>query len=342
MSSALLALTLLALQVPGAGEERLLRARFELVGPLHGATLTLGRLGTTELTASLLAGESREVLLPLPGRPLDGEPPLIEVRPESGRVTFLGWEDRAPWTAALTRLGRRTRPPVGESVLRAGWPALALLGAAALSVAAVRRRPRWALGLGLSAAAAVAATEGAHRDPFPPRTRVLEADLGPGTDGGDWLLVEGAAGSLECPPQRTLSLACSPPAAPLQWSVEVGRDGVRWEARLAGGQLWRLGRLDPGPRRLRGAANTWGTLQRAFTRSASGTWTDRGVWRLGDPLPPAAPGVGAAPPGWLASGLPQGREVFVGLLVPGAWAGGASAPQSVWVRLVGFKTSESH
>lgn len=342
MSGALLALTLLAIQVPGAGEERLVRARFRLAGPLSQATLTLGRLGTTELTAGLLPGESTEVVLPLPGRPLDGQPPRIVVRPESGSVTFLGWEDPARWPAALSRLSRRTRPPVGQSVSHAGWPALALLGAAALLVVAARRRPRWALGLGLTAAVGVAAAQGAARDPSPPRTRVLEADVAPGNDGGDWLLVEGAAGSLECAPQRTLSLRCSPPAAPLEWRVALQRDGERWEAWLPGGRLWRLDPLDPGMRRLRAEANTWGTLQRAFTRSASGIWTDRGSWRLGDPLPAPAPGRGAAPPGWLASGLPQGREVLVGLLLAGAFSGGQDAPQSVWVRLVGFETSAGH
>jgi len=293
-------------------------------------------LGTTEVTANLLAGESREVLLPLPGQPLDGAPPVISVRPEAGRVTFLGWESPAPWTPAFTRLARRTRPPVGESALRAGWTALALLGAAALLVLSVRRRPRLALGLGLLAALGVAAAEGAARDPSHVRLRVLEAD------GDNWLLVEGAAGSLECPPLGTLSLECSPPGAPLEWRVELRGDGARWEARLPAGRLWRLGRLDPGVRRLRGKANAWGTLQRTFTRSASGTWADRGVWEFGAPLPAPVAGVGEAPPGWLASGLPQGREVLVGRLAPGAGAAGEGVQASVWVRLVGFESSETH
>jgi len=349
MSSILAALALLATltpgveQMPGAGGERLLRGRVELVGPLEGATLTLGRSGSTELTAHLLAGESRRVVLPFPGRPLDGEPPVITSRPESGRVTFLGWEGPAEWTPAFSRLSRRTRPPVGDSALRAGWPALALVGAAAFLVLSARRRPRVALGLGLAAALVVALAERAGPDPTPSRVRVLESD------GRDWLLVEGAAASLACPSTSTLSLECAPTGAPLVWGVEVKRDGVNWEARSPGGRLWRLGRLDPGGRHLSGAANTWGTLEQVFTRSTSGTWTDRGAWTLGDPLPQPVPthGVGPAPPGWLASGLPQGREVLVGRLASGTWAGGASAggesnPQSVWVRLVGFETSESH
>jgi hypothetical protein len=77
------------------------------------------------------------------------------------------------------------------------------------------------------------------------------------------------------------------------------------------------------------SANRWADLDRVWLREADGTWSDRGVWPRGGPLPAAGRG-GSLPPSWINPALPQGLSV---LIARRASAGGA-AP--TWLRDYGF------
>lgn len=304
-----------------AQDARLAVGEVQLAGPFDGATLDCGPRGRVELRGSLLAGERRTLTVPLPGQPLDGAPPRVE------GATFLGYgEAPAPLPPALRR---RSRPPVEGQAPVADPTGLLVLLAGAAVVLAARRRPAAAAGGGVLVAAAVFGLQVRHPAEAPTRTRVLEGD------GAAWMLVEGAAGSLPIA-ETDLALEVDPARSPLRL---VGELGEGWIAQ--GPALWRRAALDPGARRLDGRLNLWGGLEQAWVRSPEGTWTARGAWGLGEPLPGplSGSGAGSGPPGWLAAGLPQGRGVLVARPAPGAWAGGpgpGGVPEVVWLRLVGF------
>lgn len=325
-------------QAPGVQRSRLARARMGVEGPLESAVLDQGRAGRTVLEGPLLPGERRELVVPLPSRPLGDRPPEV---PDG--VRFLGWVEDPAGPPLPPSLSARPRPPVGEAISRAGGAALALVGAGALLVVAARRRPPLALGLGLGLAAGAGAAQtlvGGESGP-PPPVRVLEGD-GP---SGVWLQVDGAFQSLAGPPRPGLRLEARPASAPLEWRVPLSATPPGavplWRAHLTGGRLWRLVPLDPGGRALTPGANRWGDLAETWTRGAQGGWHARGPWSRGAPLPPPAGGSsGSGPPGWLAAGLPQGVGVLVARAGPRTWGGedGVEPPPAVvWVRLVGFE-----
>ncbi len=75
--------------------------RLELHGPLQSVFLEMGAAGQTRVELGLAAGESRELIVPLPPRALDERAPRIEVYPKEGRAVFAGWvsgdERRLEW-----------------------------------------------------------------------------------------------------------------------------------------------------------------------------------------------------------------------------------------------------
>jgi hypothetical protein len=93
---------------------------------------------------------------------------------------------------------------------------------------------------------------------------------------------------------------------------------------LSGPGLWiaeRPSGLDLGYLSLEG--NEWGGLAELWHRSEQG-WSYHRSWERGEPLPPVQEG--PPPPGWLAAGLPQGGEV---------WLGRLSSDPKVWIRQLG-------
>jgi hypothetical protein len=59
-------------------------------------------------------------------------------------------------------------------------------------------------------------------------------------------------------------------------------------------------------------------LVAVWTRTAAGAWANRGPWPASAPLGKPEDG-GSDPPGWLASSLPPGRAVLLGLTAGGEW-----------------------
>jgi hypothetical protein len=113
-------------------------------------------------------------------------------------------------------------------------------------------------------------------------------------------------------------------AAPV--SLRCSGDGV-WLL-VAERGTWLVEReLSAGARLLVPEVNTWGACADVWVRELDGAWGRRGPWEHGAGLPEAlADGVGSAPPGWLAEGLPQGVRVLVARLAAGTWAGPSAAP----------------
>lgn len=310
-------------------------ARVRLAGPLALATLDQGERGRTELSAGLLAGERREIVVPLPYRPLDGRAPATRAAPPGGAAEFVDWEPaEAPLAPLPPGLAARPRPPVAGRAPEVRPASLALLAAAAVLVTALRRRPAAALAAGWGVALALGIV--ALRSPprAAPPARVLE---GAGPEG-PWLVVDGGAGELSFPLAGGARLEVAPAGAPVVWSGTLVGETARWRVRLAGGRLWRVAPLEVGLRLVRREINAWGPIEEAWSRAPDGRWSHHGAWLLGQPLPPAASDA-PAPPGWLAAGLPQGVGVLVARLAPDAWRGPelhGTAPGAAWLRLTRF------
>ncbi|TDJ67865.1 MAG: hypothetical protein E2O39_14040 [Planctomycetota bacterium] len=349
MISALLLLALGLLPGParagGASQAgRLHRARLDLAGPLETVELEAGR-GVTRLVLDLRAGESVRIVVPVSERsPLDlVEPRVRRVVPGAGRAAFAGWVT-APqeWEELPAGLRARVRPPVGPRAAVVGWRTLALLGGVALLVAGARRRPVAALALGLAGAALVFLFPGTEGPGAPAPIRVLEGEA----ETGRWLAVEAAYAQLAVEPEAVMRVETLPRDAVLDWTVRVVAADRTWSASAPGAAIVSFTALGPGERALTPARNGLGDLAEAWVRGAGGVWSARGPWPAGLALPPPesrAPGESQAPdpPGWLASGLPQGVGVLVGRLAPGALAAGRTAADGpTWLRLVGFDSPD--
>lgn len=352
----LLLVCLASAAVAQADLERAWRVDLRLVGPLESAAVVTD-VGRTDWAQPLLPGETRRLRLPVPARsPLgadglarvalpellvDGEPPA----PGGSRLE--GWSAEQP--AALVErlppgLFARPLPPVAERRRRAGEGGLLLLVTAFVLGLFLRRR-RWSGPLLAALSAAVLlGVSWREGGPAPPVV-VLEGDL----ERDLWLEVRvaqdrlaGPTVSLAVQPERDLQFSCGPvPGAATEAPIELARaPGAALIARR------RLGSLAPGNApRLGLARNALGDFEACSLRSPDGRWTALGAWERDAPFPspgrsaleagtpPETPesalSSSAAPPGWLATGLPPGRWVLVGRLGDGRW-----------VRATGFGQSE--
>jgi len=294
-------------------ESRLWLARFELVGPCEGLRVDLAEAGATELRLALLAGEARRLELPLPARAALGEaslaalPAPVATALGGGTARFLGWADEQP----AARLGElspallaRARPVpggpggVGGGGVASGWPELLLLVLAAPVTLRFLRRPRAALGIGLAAALVVALVARLSHPAAEARVEVLEG----GADLLTWVRVE--AGRSVLGPERS---AARLEVEPLGARVELLVDEAGVRAASPGALLWAWIPL-PRP----ADAPPYRALALGWYRAADGSSRPFGPWPAGAAAPdPAGEGT-PAPPGWLASGLPQGTGVLLG------------------------------
>jgi len=307
--------------VAGGEGNRLWRVRLEVRGPLDSLVLECGPSGRTVLTGPFPAGEQRELSVAVPVEsPLGVEGlellPLPELRSTgSGSARLLGWSPQQPGGAlgAAPGLLSRPRPPLsraGAPQPRAGALGLLLLGVVGALLLGCRKRPALFAGLSLLAGGlAFFLAPVVAGDASGPEVLLLEVD-----PGGGALRVEGARDELVLDAGRLAEerLELSPPGGSLELLQE--RD-ARLRAHAPGRELYRI-RPAEVPR-LVPAANDWEPLEQAWTRTPDGTWTTRGPWPLGSPLPDARPGDG--PPGWLAAGLTPGRGVLLGRSARGAW-----------------------
>ena len=329
----------------GADGDLLEFGRLELRGPLHSVSLEMGTAGQTRVELGLAAGESRELIVPLPPRALDERAPRIQVHPKEGSAVFVGWVGGdarlQEWESHSPRLRQRTRPPVKPGQIRATLPSLALALATALLVIGLRSSPPTAFLLACALGSAGVWLVGAQGDRIATRVRVMEG-LGTGDGTGvQWLLARSAAGPLSVGLEECLRMEGTH-SGRLRWEVALGEWGHSQEVQLDNGTLTSLSNLDPQDLRCGPGRNDWGAMDRVWTRSADGTWLFHGAWGLGEPLPASPqdlPPAGDPPvlPGWLSAGLPMGRTVLVAHMAEESWAGPPRAEgEDVWLRWVAW------
>jgi hypothetical protein len=333
--SALAATLVLCVLCPTSrsGEERLLPARIELVGPLERVTADCAGAGRITIEARLGVGERRVVELGLPvasraARDLDPGSPTF-VAQGQGSVRLLEWVDDAAARASFAAVGpgllARPRPVPERARPRptaAAW--LATAAALAAGLALCRRSRSWAAAPAALWTAALA-LPGARplwiESPSGRVVEVLELDLGAASGARALRLRSGAgAVSLRMGPAR---VEVRPPQAPLEVEVQLV-PGAPAAVRLRAPGGWvdvlesvplsgpaaALGDRDPAAiEALLGALGAGGAG--AALRGTDGDWD----WG------PAGARGGGGLPAWCVEGLPAGREV--GVLAPGpgrAWA----------------------
>lgn len=326
---AVVAIGLLVAAQPVQGN-RLRFGSVVLAGPLEHAALTTEDGSRTCIDGVLRAGERRVLRAPFAaGRTSPAREP--QVVDGGAGVVFESWEPDSPGPLAALpgALRARVRPPVAAGEVRVPLPVWAILVGAFWAGLGLRRKPYVALVVGLAGALGTSWLLARLARPTGAPVRVLEGLA----SGVPWLRVDAGTGELRLS-EGSERLETEPAWAPLEFAVTLGGDaGERVSARAPEGTaLYALAALEPGERAFEARGNTWGALVESWVRSPSGEWSAHGRWARGTPLPaPAA--AGTAPPGWLASGLPQGTGVLIGRLAPGSFGEGDGP---TWVRSSGF------
>ncbi len=310
-------------------------ATVRLTGPLDSVSFSVGEEVLTRLTGSLAKGEERELLLPFPASAANRTPEVKVVG--SGTATFGEW--RASGDELPNRLSRRTRPPVSTGEARAPTPALLLLIASGILALSLRRRPLSALGVAVligGLAGGLSAREGAASGGG---VRVLEGNSG----SEAWLTVHTALGRLDCGASLPARIEISPPGRSATWAVRLAANGTpRYALEGRGLALTSLRANESGGGSLDRENNFLVGLSETWTRGSAGAWRAHGAWPVGGSLPPVLAEIEGSPPGWLASGLPQGVPILLGRVAdptridpgePGELSGRAT---EAWLRLTGF------
>ena len=316
----LLALALLLL--PQASN-RLWWAELTLEGPAAPLTLDAGADGATRLDIELFAGERLTASIPVPlFSPLGeaGLTPATLPSPPEG----LTWSRSQPALELARRyrpLLNRTGPTPDLARSRASPAALLLLGAGTLVLVALRRRPAALVGFSLVAALGLLALP-LRRAPADPTTTLLEVDLSRNLAAE--ILV--ARGELELA-RPEVWLEARPEDARLELVHDPASRRLTVRADAPPGASLRALRAAEVPA-LTQAANDWRDLARVWSRDAQGGWRAHGSWPVGGKLPAPQAEPSGGPPGWLASGLPPGREVLLGRV--------RGPDATFWLRITGW------
>ena len=154
-------------------------------------------------------------------------------------------------------------------------------------------------------------------------TRVLEADRGAAL-ALHVATARGALAEVEAFPPD--GLASFPSSAALE--ISLGVDGEVRAIAAAPDVVLTARRVvrELGLEGIRRGENAYRSFSAVWLRDGAGGWQSLGAWRLGEPLPDSQLGMEAVDeegpetlPGWLAAGLPPGRDVLVGRLEDGSW-----------------------
>jgi hypothetical protein len=289
-------------------QNRAFWAEFALAGPLEGVSFEVGSAGTLHIDGALLAGEERRLVLPLPARSAAErvEPRVVIAERDPtlrGGARFVGWRDE-PSALAKLPLGLRAR---ASPALAAHGPivplsALALLAASAAIAVALRKRALLALGCALLAAVLLTLTVAAPSADGHARLCVIDGDVA----SAWWRISEAGYGRVELRgAPGEFELAVEPAGVGLTFRASL--DGAL-EARAPGAKLVVTRALELEPSRSSRIQNGLASFAEVWVREA-GAWTFRGSWSTGAALADARPG--PDPPGWLASGLPQGIPIVL-------------------------------
>lgn len=309
-------------------------ARVQLSGPLSEVVFRVEGEDVTRFVGNLAAGEEREVTLPFSASASDREAKPRVVG--AGRARIVEWITDSG--DSLGRLSRRTRPPLASGQPRAPLASLLLVAAGLIFALGLRRRPVMSVAAGIAVALAAGVLAANTGETEPAWEQVFEGD----GESGPWLSVETARDVIGCGPDLPTRVEIFPEGRASFWTAEMGPGGklsYRLEARAATLSLVR--RVPAGEPSLLRERNDFGGLSETWLRAGAGGFVAHGPWRVGIGLPPAQVGR-SSPPGWLASGLPQGTPILLGLRSDsGAQTGAAAIPSGgargrTWVRLVGF------
>jgi hypothetical protein len=338
---------------PQVGSRGFGSLELELEGPIERVLVRGAGPPATEILLHVPAGGRRSLDVPLAFAPLPGTEARVELvepgtgRVRAGRAAHTEWE-RA-WEDLPAGLRLRARPPMTPVAPRPGLaPLVILLASLAAALGLRRTAPRSACAAVLVGAAClgwVPLGQGAASAPL--ASNVVFEGHG---ESGAWLRVHGAVGELRIPVEGSgakslpLRVEVDPRDAEVSWSVvEDERGRVLWIARSSRARIFAI-EAEPDVGSLSQERNACADLDRSWSRSADGRWTAHGAWPRGTALPEARASAeaveeeagqpSAAPPGWLASGLPQGVPVLLGRLAPPS--GTVPGSTRSWVRWIGF------
>lgn len=291
-------------------------------GPL-GSMRALSGAQETRVELDLQAGEQTSLRLPvlsLRNRLQAAEPVVTLDTAGSGEAEALGVQWPRPWRELPLSLQSRPLPPVQRSSPAIGLAQWSVLLASVLWVLALRRRPWFAMGLGLLGGTLLLLGLPASPPAEGAQVRVLE-----GESGGQWLEVRGGRERLLVRGVTPGWLQRVPSRGELRLEFDASEPG-EWTACFDEGRLFftrELGFLGP-----TSAGPGESAFASCWVRRNGEGWTFHGPWSGNQPLSP--PEAGPLPPGWLVAGLPQGLEILVGKLESGRG-------ESAWLRLVGFE-----
>ncbi len=324
-------LALFASAAISSAQNRARLAEVELVGPVSGVVLDVGRAGSTRIEGSLSAGETRRLTVPVPvdSDALHAEPlvrfdePALDVGAR-GRVRFAGWSKTpSPLERLAAGLRARSSPALSEARVHVSRAAPIVLVAALVIALALRRRAGLALVAALAAAAVSNPLVSAPARESDAAVTVLDGDA----DDEAWRRIDAAIGEITVPDEvDAFELVCDPAGAPVTWLVSLDRPSG-WSARSSGTRLFVESVFAAGEARLTRGRNALAAFEQTWLRD-EGAWTARGAWPIDASMPPTSSSApSSSPPGWLASNLPQGVAVVIAREV--------SAPRkpTVWVRV---------
>lgn len=332
----IVAFTLAVLALQSAEDSALRTARIRLTGPLQKVVFDGGEAGSTRVACDLRAGEELVREVPFPVRPGSALPTPVDVT--EGSCEVLGWSDTAR-TRVARRLWRRPRAvPVERPVQLPLATLLLCLGGTTL-IFALRKRAS----LALSTAAAfgvggffLALSESPRA---PGSILVLEGDL----EAGVWARVRSSRSFAERVDwQRIDRLEVRPVETPLAVDVDLKSREGEVSVLAPGALLHELSAAtDLDAETLTSRANALGDFDLVWVRDAGGAWSARLPWKRGRDLPSRGSRASSlAPPGWLASGLPQGIPVIVGRLAGGGQSASGREGEECWVRATGLATGD--
>jgi hypothetical protein len=316
-------IVLFSCTLASADDNRLGFGRIVLDGHVESVEFDFGSYGKTRLLSEEggrnFTGTTFRIPLPAAGEAGALLTPTV-VCSGGGEARYLGWDSEPAGLSSTLRA--RSRPPVLRALPRPSVLSLLLVVLTSFAIWSARRAPRaiWfqvaALLGGVSAGAFVV---GASFLVKTDRTVASVVDFS-GVVGqpASWAGVV-TEGNLEMIhfEADTLSLETQPIGAKLlftahledfmagTWKAEGPRASKMWVRRPWSGIQgdW----LHPGT----GTAQNLGDFQAAWLRNSASEIFALGPWRADEARPEAGL---MTPPSWLLSGLPMGREFFLGLL----------------------------
>jgi hypothetical protein len=222
---------------------------------------------------------------------------------------------------------------VAEADVRVSRAAFVVLAVGFVLAIAVRKRP--VVGIAIALVGGVGTRWLVAPPSLDAANHVTLCDGDVGTNA--WLRVDAGFGEVVVPDGLAdFELAVEPVGSAVVWHVPLDSRGTR-RATAVGARLYLSSVLEVGDASLSRERNALTTFAQCWTRD-DGAWSSRGTWPIGTALPEILPASAlaaldaqtSAPPGWLATGLPQGLGFAI------AREPDRPASPRVWWRIAGL------